>query len=433
MTTAAAPLRLPLVEYSSGVWSLGEAAARCGVDSGFLEAQVNRAQARVHSLLRSRTPRLECEDDGVRAEGFAGLLRLSPYIELEVAPKFLGVEAEGWREDFFAITTLTHFGRLLNAESLHSKRGDLADLATLVARALVELAHQNRRRPLRTYRRQSWLEFSADGVVEPEDVLTPNPDGFSLRGLRLTRDNPFNATIKAAALTLEPDVRDGDTRARLARLASELGPQSTRSRDLGRKRILPSRARAWQAVYDLACDVLDGFGVRYGNQAAGAPGYLLDTWRAWQDLVGLGVRLALPNLVIKAQPVYRLGTRSSDTGARAANVIPDFVVASAPPVVVDAKYKGRWDGKPGITEADLYEALAFLEAISAHRACLMYPAIPRTGVEPMLGSCRVFETIDVGTRTVVGVEVDVRGLSRAGGLSDFAGGLRTWFSGLGVI
>lgn len=432
MSTAATPLRLPLVEYSSGGWTLAEAAEIAGHSVEQLESLVSRAQVRVRAMLRSRSPRLECDDDVVRAEGFAGLLRISPILELEVCPKFLGPETESWREDFFSLTTLSRFGRLLSSDALHSSRGQVADLATLVARALVELTGRHRRRPLRTYRQQTWREFSGDGRLEPEDLITPEADGFAVQGLRLTRDNPFNATIKAAALALSPEVRDGDTRRQLERLARGLGPQSSTARQVGRRRVLPSRTRHWQDSYDLACDVLEGFGIRYGNQASLAPGYLLDTWRAWEDLVELGLRSALQGVSIQSQAGHRLGARCGERGAGPVHVYPDLVVRANPAVVVDAKYKGRPARAQRIDEDDLYEALAFLKAVGATSAVLMYPATPPGGIPPVVGRCRVFETICVGVNRIRGVEVEVAGLSQAGGFAAFAAGMGAWFQEAGL-
>ena len=425
--------RLPLIEYGQAPWTVSGAAAGFGVSPAALLEHLARATPRIQAALGSRNVRLDIDADHVRAEGFAGLLRLTAGIELEVAPKFLGTADLTWREDFFAIATLTRFGRLLPAEALHARRGRQDDLATLAARALVEMVNENRRRPLRTYRRSRTIEFSGDGEVDPESLLLPAPDGFQLEHYTLTRQNSFNATIQAAATALIPDVKDAETRLCLERVARQFGAQAT-GPDVGRQRLLPGRSRSWQAVYDLSCDVLEGFGVRYGTGASIAPGYLLDTWRAWQDLMGMGLRLALAGILVRSQASHRLGWRSREGVGRPATVTPDFLVGSSPPVVVDAKYKGRADrGRSAIREGDLYEALAFLEAVGAARAVLLYPAIIR-GATPATGpgSCHTFERIEVSSREVIGVEVEVRGISKPGGLDKLGRGLRKWFSAAGL-
>lgn len=349
------------------------------------------------------------------------------------APKFLGSADPTWREDFFAIATLTHFGRLLPAEALQAQRGRQDDLATLAARALVEMVHENRRRPLRTYRGTRALEFSGDGEIDPESLLLPETDGFRLARFTLTGQNSFNATLQAAANALLPEVKDADTRKSLERVARQFGTQVP-GQDVGRRRVLPGRSRSWQAAYDISCDVLEGFGVRYGSGARIAPGYLLDTWRAWQDLMGIGLRLALVGFSVRSQATHQIGWRTFEGVRQKATVTPDFVAETSPPLVIDAKYKGRADyGRPAISEDDLYEALAFLEAVGVPRAVLLYPAIPRPSAQAAeTGICRTFERIEVSSREVLGVEVEVRGIARPGGLDKLGRGMRKWFVDAGL-
>lgn len=433
MSATAEPQRLPLVEYGPAEWTISGAAAECGISADLLLEHLARATPRVQSALRNRKPRLEIEEGGVRAEGFAGLLRLAGGVELEIAPKFLGSVDPTWREDFFAVATLSHFGRLLPAEALLARRGRQDDLATLAARALVEMVHESRHRPLRTYRRSRIVEFSGDGDVDPESLLLPGAEGFKLESFTLTNRNAFNATIQAAAAALRPEVRDAETGKHLERIERRFGAQSP-GRDLGRRRTLPGRARAWQAAYDLSCDVLEGFGVRYGDGSAIAPGYLLDTWRAWQDLVALGVRLALPGQRVESQAPQQLGWRTSRGSRKPAKVTPDLLVPGSPPLVIDAKYKGRADrGRTAVSETDLYEALAFLEAVGGSHAVLLYPAIPKpSDPPPPTGTTHTFERIEVGSRIVLGAEVEVRRVSQVGGLNNLGSGLAAWFRDNGL-
>lgn len=394
-----------------------------------LSARLTDAGLRVQRLLRTKAARIEANGDHVRAEAFAGVLRVAGGIELEIAPKFLGYEAENWREDFFCIVTLTHFGRLLPADALLASRGKRGDLATLAGRAVVEMFWANHRRPIRTYRTSTQLDYSLDGDTDPEDLILPSIDGFAVSGLTLAGINPFNATIQDAARVLLREVRDGDTRKQLERVIQCLGKQLP-DREVGRRRVLPSRARRWQALYDLSCDILAGFGVRFGENESVAPGFLVDTWRAWQDLVGMALRIALPGTPVYSQREYQLGIREGITESRPAMVFPDFVLDSSVSTLVDAKYKGRFDdARYSVSEADLYEALAFLEAAAASQVVLLYPAIPSPDAAAAPGTCKQFERIVVGSRTVLGISVEVRGISQENGLAEFAANIGDWFRG----
>jgi hypothetical protein len=416
-----------MVEYGMSEWTVSAVANQFALPTATLAARLTDAGSRVQRLLRNRKPRIEVARDSVRVEAFAGILRIAGGLELEIAPKFLGADADSWREDFFCVATLTHFGRLLPAEALLADRGRRGDLATLAARALAEMFWENHRRPLRVYRTISHTEFSADGDVAPESFLMPSMDGFEGSSLSLVKDNAFNATIQQAARVLLTEVLDADARKQLERIVVWLGNQSN-VRDIGRRRILPSRARRWQGLYDLCCEILDGFGVRFGENESIAPGFLIDTWRAWQDLVTIGVRIGLHGAAVHAQREYQLGSREMAGDQRTATVVPDLVIDSTLRVIVDAKYKGRFeDSRDSVSEADLYEALAFLEAAPANDAVLFYPAIPVVGVSPMPpGTCRQFETIVVGRRCVVGVEVEVRGISKTRGLATFSANIGEW-------
>lgn len=423
--------RLKAVEYATSSWSVSDVARLMETSEDALVARMISAEGRVQTILQSRKPRIAFQEDRIRPEAFAGLIRLDGGLELEVAPKFIG-DADSWREDFFCIATLSHFGRMLPAEAMPATRGPRGDLATLAGRALVELYWQNRRRPLRTYRSHTITEYSADGEIDAEALLFPSEDGYATTRYSLTRQNDYNATLQRAAELLLPEVTDGDTSKQLERVVHQLGHQLP-GRHVGRHRVLPGRARRWQPAHDLACDVLAGFGVRFGEANTRAPGFLVDTWRAWQDLVTLAIRIGLPNAKPVAQAPFRLGERVFGTARRSVNAIPDIVLGIPKMVVIDAKYKGRSDeGHQGISESDLYEALAFLEATVSEVAVLAYPAIPHAAdtaatERPAPGTCKEIERVTIGARTIIAIGLEVRGISGHHGLQHFSSNVASWF------
>lgn len=390
-----------------------------------LKVAGDRVAAKLHL---SQSP-LDLTAEMVRATDIAGLLRIGPGIELEIAPKFLGGEAShaGWREDFFFLALLSRHGHLLSADRLRALAVHNVDLATLVGRALVQLYWDNHRRPLRTYRRTLVRDFTIYGDIEPEALWAPNDEGFEQTVMQFDRRNLFNATIRAAVLDLIPEVRDPELRGTLDRIAQILNPQE-RPRGIIQKR-LPNRSRRWQTTYDLAVDVLRSFGLSYASGAAMAPGYVLATWRVWEDLVGLALRIGFGGASIKIQHSFVLGQRyrSVQDGVitRPVTVTPDVVVqdgpAETPRILVDAKYKGHVDkGRQRIVEADAYEALAFCTASKCPIAVLVYPHVPHTGLPAELGQSRVLEMIKIGSIRIIGIEVDVRGISSRGGLKLFS-------------
>ena len=204
------------------------------------------------------------------------------------------------------------------------------------------------RQPIRTYRRSPDFDFAIDGDFDPEDLQMPDTQGYAQTIVRYDRQNEFNAVIKAAAQQLVPLVRDLETRAMLERVASLLGPQPKSVRSRGRR--LPSRSRRWQTTFDLAADILKGFGLTYKMGQSIAPGFLLDTWRVWEDLLTIALRSVLGSHATRRQQNFTLGLRSRylSTGwasDKEVSVRPDITLEGWSQgfahVLVDAKYKGR--------------------------------------------------------------------------------------------
>ncbi|MEO1247828.1 MAG: restriction endonuclease, partial [Pseudomonadota bacterium] len=340
---------------------------------------------RAGKALGFSTNPLTVAGESVRAFDMAGLLRVAPGIEIEISPKFLGLDSDNsrWREDFFFIATLSRHGRLLNAEQLRASPGDRGDLHTLVARAMTGMFWSNYRRPLRSYRPAEFEDFSLDGDVDAVDVLQPTEDGFRQTSMAFDRQNVFNGTILTAARQLLVNLRDPIAIAQLERMIAALAPQRSVGRIM-RKSRLPSRSKRWQPLFDLSVDVINGFGLTYKTGSARAPGYILNTWRVWEDLLGVALRVGLGSNRVQSQLPRAIGTRRKyEQGAlgpaTTANVTPDLIVLSAPQgeasFIVDAKYKGHVErGRNRISEADVYEALAFARATGCDTVILAYPA-----------------------------------------------------------
>lgn len=378
------------------------------------------------SLGFTNTP-LQIVGQRVQAVGFAGLLRVAPAIELEVAPKFLGSSAGGWRQDFFFLAMLSRHGRLLSSDRLRAMSSANTDLATLVARALVQMYWDNHRRPIRTYRCRLENHFAIEGDVDPEELRMPTGDGFAQTVIRFDRTNPYNAAVSAACADLLPVIQDADVRANLERIMQSLGVQAP-LRSLQPKR-LPSRARSWQPTYELALDVLSGFGLTYDGGKAIAPGFVLSTWQIWEDLITIALRSHLGGAAVEAQKGIKLGhrQRSADgnwSSERPFLVTPDLRIdgskAGFGDMLIDAKYKGRLHrGLQRIVEADVYESMAFAKAAKSNQIILVYPRLA-VGSPKEIGTTLVFERITIDDVIIWGVEVEVRGIAKRGGLKEFA-------------
>lgn len=424
--------RLSLVEYGSPIDLSREIATALGVDRTKANNLLTDAGSRAALSLGLSYNPISVDARGARAIDFAGLLRLTPSLELEVAPKFLGLDDAdaAWREDFFFLSTLSRHGRLLATERLSSSGGYSRDLSTLVARAITSMYEAQKRRPLRSYRRVMETDFCIDGDPDLVDLVLPPPDGFEQEVIRFDRRNSWNADIVAAAKELLPEISDPSVVGSLMRLINELTPQSYPSR---RRRTLPSRHRAWKPLHELAVDTLGGFGLSYKQGQVHAPGYLVSTWRVWEDLLTVAARLGFGHSAVVSQKGFRLGTKfkvNTETEKHLL-VFPDCMIkfpGVRSDILLDAKYKGHVEkGKLRITESDIYEAIAFSRASNCNLVVLAYPAQPGDKQEPV-GTCMMFEKIQVEELLIIGIQIEIRLISKSGALQTFAANLANWIS-----
>ncbi len=412
-----APARLTLVENQEEPGVLRQLATALGRDDTAALMAVNQLNGRLRQLLRAdRAPVAVNAYGAVRAQGLAGLLHLAPSVELEVVPKFLNVKDPSWCEDFFVLALFSATGRVLPREQVLAATGARGDLATLVARAMIEMYWESHRRPLRAYLRTPVADFSWDGEVDAVSLLLPDADGFLQSAIRLERSNSANAVISSAAVALLPEVRDGETCALLMRLHAALAPQRTLSR--GKQVSLPSRHQRWQPLYDLSLQVLGGFGLTFDPQKLLAPGYVMRTWTTWQALCESLLRTGLPGTRVSAQPQYLLGQRDGS----ALFVTPDFAFGDkhAPSALADAKYGAKVGRSATIDACDVYESLAFMQASGTDQLVLLYPRPADDGPALPVGTTAAFQKITVGSRSIRALEVECRGIAGKDGYSQMA-------------
>ena len=417
-------IRLSLVEYGAPVDLSRAIADAIGVDRTKANSLLMEAGNRASSSLKLNYNPISVDAKGTRAIDFAGLIRLAPSLELEVAPKFLGLDDTDatWREDFFFLSTLSRHGRLLASERLSASGGTPRDLSTLVARSITSMYEARKRRPLRSYRRVREADFFIDGDPDPVDLIFPSPDGFEQELIRFDRRNGWNADIVAASNELLPEVSDPSAASSLVRLIEDLSPQNAPA---NRRKPIPARHKAWKPLHELSLDVLGGLGLNYKQGQAHAPGYLVSTWRVWEDLLTIAARLGFGRNAVVPQRGYHLGTKTkiSSGAVSKLSVYPDCVIESdgtRPRMLLDAKYKGHVEkGQLRISEADIYEALAFSKATGCNLVALAYPAQPGDAPKPV-GTCKVFEKAVVDAVQIVGIQIESRLISRTGALREFA-------------
>jgi hypothetical protein len=402
--------RIALQELKERPHTTREIAQKSGISDAEVILQLRDLNERVRTLLGYTEDPLTTTSGGAwKADGVAGLLRLNSQVELEIVPKFLNPQSHTWRSDFFLLAVLVKTGHLLVHEDIGAGTQDRGDLATLIAQSLLALHDENIRRPIRAYKRIQRADFSMDGDVEWDTLVLPEPDGFVLSRLELTRQNPYNATIAAAAEILIPEVGDCDTQSQLQLLVRNLTPQPAPPTVFPP---LPLRHHSWQQAYDLAQLVVEGLGLDLRGGAFTGPGFVLSTWTAWQALCEEVVRRALPGHKVVGQKRWIIGHR----GNSPVYVNPDISVLREDTIdiLLDAKYKTRAERKSSITSSDVYESLAFLKAADATYMGLLYPA-KQDLATLSLGRWVTFDNVVIDNMAIEGIEVQIQGLAQRGG------------------
>ncbi len=412
-------IRLQVTEYLAST-NVVPGLLAAGMTANEVTATLTRASARLRrnfKLTDSDSGPILVDGDIVKVVDVAGVLRLAPGAELDVAPKFLGDQHDGWREDLLAISNYTQRGQL-SAQSVRSQVGHTGDLASIIGRAFVDEFSRHNRKPLRLYQHQRWRDFSLDGDLDTDEVYERSADGLPQRAVALDRRNPYNALMAAAADVLIADVLDSSVRNQLVRVRRTLGGQPAPPKKI---RPVPARHQPWAGLVELSERIVSGADLTLHADRYEAPGFVVRTWEAWERLTFLALRHELGHGNVKAQVEFDWGWRSTGDLIK---VKPDVSIpqSSGAPRLVDAKYKTRIDKTNlRITQADLMEAAAFMTACDAQRIVLLYPRNVLTGHARVCGAAAIFDlaTVKPGYQ-VLGVDVEVRGFSARGEHRRFA-------------
>ena len=370
---------------------------------------------RLRRELRPNGEPFTLSDHSIRVNWIAGLIRLTPDVNLEIVPKCFDATNPDWHDDFLLFAAVTRLGRLFLRENIaagiHAKHSDVLNL---LSATFLDYFERLSRVPIREYRRSFWTDSNLDGELDYSEIWEVRPEGFRQGGLSLSADNPYMGLISSVAMRLGEASTDLGIGQRLRRLASSFSsvtPERVPNR-------VPGRYSRWQELYDLAIAVEAGLGMQIRSDGAlRAPSFVLNTVRGWEHLLQLAFATHGRDLRAKIQSRVALGTRHPRMNP--VYTTPDFVLnppALGELVVVDAKYKGTIsDPVKSIDSNDVYEMMAFLSAARSRIGILLYP-----GVGPCeAGTLTPFDKISIGSFWIIGANVVTDGIGQVNGLSRF--------------
>lgn len=359
----------------------------------------------------------ETKGSSFRFTGISGLLSLDRNRWIEIVPKFIGETNTDWREDFLWIVGKTSSDGINYSSSIPSTSAKSSSLYDVIAKIWCDEFEANDRKPIRKYRQQTWRSFNIDGEIQGDLTETASEEGFLLRGIILTKQTLFNALLREAAEVLLKKSTSPQISQRLAKAAARLGKRDPKF-VLSAVPELPSRNSSWGACMNLSKIIVSASAVGYGKpEGLRMPSFIVKTHVTWERLTRqLCTSVFAGSSVSKA--TYDLGIRRKP-GAKegALTVTPDVTVdmGNDAMLLFDAKYKpGGQHGAVTISNADIYESLAFMEATRCDEIGLIYPSHEHVDATRQL---LVTETIKVGGKTIRAMLLGVTGISRPQGWS----------------
>lgn len=408
--------RIELTEDSYYSETIPELAKELGIDRYELTSSLYATNAYLGKRLSISGP-LRIERDRFAFGRIAGIFPISEQLEVEVVPKFLNGD-EAWRSDFLLLLARTRWGVLVEKQMVNTAKSGKRSINDSLAMVFLTMFDEVSHVPIRTYQRQVLRQFGIEGDLDEETVLLPDKDGFIQTVTEFTRKNDYNAVIATAAQTLSQFVSDFDLRTRLTRAVFRLGPQESLPTSI--PNMVPSRFRNWSDLYGLSVDILDGYDIDYTNQGEiRSPGFIVRTADAWEEFIRQALVSGMKGFSVAYQEKHPFAKRDNTM----VKVRPDYTIRSndGRALLVDAKYKYSDATKKTISNADIYEGWAFMEATGIHKLVLLYPYAD-SGME---GSFEQFQSVTDGDKLIIGVRISpemagLRGLTRfAKALSEY--------------
>lgn len=413
-------MKISLVEYSSGI--VLDSLFPQAVSFTNIKNLLEKANSVIQRSLRIKREALIISDGKLRALGIAGTIRLSKDVELEIVPKMLNdSDNSDWRESLFLLAALSKYGNIITSEHIHSSTAYKDSLYDIAGRVLAREYSNNRRKPIRQYRRERFYGFDIDGEIDFDTVFEKNPDGIPQMRVSFDKINSYNATIQSAMRIVLPYVKDSSTRQIIMRAVQELSKQSVVPQNRLR---VPARNKEWAEIYNLSYDIVSGMGSSLENGEIMSPSFIVDTWRIWEWLITIAMKIGLGGgFRTVPQATTAWGVKRINEKTYKVNVFPDVAVfnrgdSAEPFFLVDAKYKVLPDdGIVEIDRLDLYEAFVFCHATGVKKLFLAYPAVADDDHES--GSVSLMSDYEIDDITISVIKVAFGSITKQGDITSF--------------
>lgn len=389
--------RIILIEGQYYSESIPYLAMRLGVDSYSLFNSLYAAEENLGQRL-SISGTLRVDRERFAFQKISGVFRLSENLEIEIVPKFMEGD-ETWRTEFLLLLAKTRWGAFFENRSVTASKGKELGINNLIATIFLSMFDKASHVPIRQYRRYLFQGFEIEGDLNEETVICPEIDGFTQHITEFSKSNVFNSVISYAAQVLCKFVTDFNLLEGLRQAISTLGVQSGLPSYL--PKAIPSRFSNWSGLYDMSLDVINGYGVDVldSGELLGS-GFVIRTADAWEEFIRQSLVSGLKKCTVSFQEKFQFAIRNNSR----VQVRPDYTVRSfdGGSVLADAKYKYADAKAKSISNADIYEGWAFMEAAGISRLILLYPYVD----DDMEGSIEQFQCVTDGHKQILGFRVN---------------------------
>ena len=413
--------KLVFHEYGQGV-RIDKIKQELNLTENEIYTLINQLNNKLKKMLDIKSDTFVLDGKSVFAKDAAGIFRLGN-LEVEIVPKFLGINQNNWKDDFLQLLLLTHSGSILYSDHIGGGTNVYSSLYDVLAAEFIDMFAQNRKYYIRQYRKEEFFDYNIEGEIDFESIYERHPDGIRQFSSKFDKANVYNATISMAAAIIKNKVKRTDNILGLNNIISFLGKQE--NYDFAYKVPLKSRDRRWKNLYDVSYEIVKGMSFTYHDKrkVVNAPGYVFSTWQIWQDIIEHALVVGLKEKKVRAQMPCTLGKRwETESKKQIVEVRPDIVIqdkkTGITELLVDAKYKGKYNKGFSVSNADIYEGMAFSTATGCRMLILLYPRTDNDiALEP--GELEVFNTVEVDELQIIGAKVEMTGIAAPGGISKF--------------
>ena len=379
-----------------------------------------KSAERLHSLAQRETRRLRVPQPvltptarpSLHAGQVVGVLAV-PGATVEILPKIEGSEPAAVRRALTGMLAIAWDLPIADSEPalLATQRANLLEiLIRLFADRL--LVAVRRGLPHRYRQRDDDLQFLRGKLDIPRQLVrnTVRLDRLACRFEELSVDTPLNRVLKAAVTRLASVSGSDRNLRRLAELSARfefVGRSSVPAREPVR---LDRTNTAFHRLYRLARILL---GREWQSTTSGvSEGFalLFPMNDLFEIFVGRTMRAVLAPRSVRLQDSGNYALEGDSELQRLFALRPDIVVDGD--IVIDTKWKQLNADEPtlGVSQADVYQMLAYARAYQARRLVLLYPwhrKLPRAGTlrqwkVPRSDTAFEIATVDVGRPMAVG-------------------------------